>query len=91
MLRSSYDVGNRQLPIEALWFDDGARSVTRALAKQVRARRVRSILSDRRTFRFVVHPRDVDDPRTRHEISELLAELQAEGWRPAGLPAVAAA
>lgn len=91
MLRSYYDIGNRQLPIEALWFDDGARTVTRALAKQVRARRVRCILSERRTFRFVLHPRDVDDPRTRHEISELLAQLQSEGWRPAGLPAVPAA
>ena len=91
MLRSHYDVGNGPLPIEALWFDDGTRGVTRELARQIRARRVRTILSERRPFRLVLHPRDVTDTRTRREIDALLEQLQRDGWRPLGLPAVAPA
>ena len=91
MLRTCYDMGETQLPIEALWFDDGARAVTRAVARQVRLRRLSRILAERRPFRLVLHPRDASDARTCHEIRELLARLRSDGWQPAGLPAVASA
>ncbi len=91
MLRTCYDVGDAQLPIEAVWFDDGTRTVTRALARHVRARRLQRILSERRPFRLVLHPRDAADEPTRYEIGELIARLQGDGWHPAALPPVEAA
>ncbi|MEP7346648.1 MAG: DUF2334 domain-containing protein [Gemmatimonadaceae bacterium] len=91
MLRTSYDVGDASFPIEALWFDDGTRAVTRTLARHVRARRLQRILSERRPFRLVLHPRDAADVRARYEIRELVAKLLGDGWQPGGLPAMAAA
>ncbi len=86
MLRTCYHLGDERLPIEALWFDDGRRAATRAIARQVRRRRLARILAERRPFRLVLHPRDAADAPTRHEIRELLVALQGDGWQAAGLP-----
>ncbi len=69
-------------PSPTIWFDDGERPWRRSAAAWLRGRRLAAILSGNRPFRLAIHPRDVMDQETRHDIRRLLDTLDATGWRP---------
>lgn len=80
---STYD--GPSVPLPALNFDEGARSVKIALGALGRRLLVPKLLRSGQPFRFVLHPDDLTRPATLREIRATLARMQAEGWRPMSL------
>lgn len=76
---SCYD--GASLPMPALNFDEGARSLKIALGALARRLQVPRLLRAGQPFRFVLHPDDLTRPATLREIRATLARMQAEGWQ----------
>lgn len=64
----------------AVWFDDGTRRAVRAIAGQLRRRRVRMLLTAGDPLRVTLHPRDGEDRKVAGEIAALVDSLGAAGW-----------
>jgi uncharacterized protein len=80
----------RRVAAESLWFDDGARRAARTIGAWLRAPRRRALLGGRQPFRLVLHPRDLEQAAVRREIETVGAMLEAQGWTPVSLGALAA-
>ncbi|MGH7714107.1 MAG: DUF2334 domain-containing protein [Gemmatimonadaceae bacterium] len=64
----------------AIWFDDGTRRAVRAIAGQLRRRRIRTLLRAGGPLRVSLHPRDAEDRKAAAEITALVDSLGAAGW-----------
>lgn len=64
----------------AVWFDDGVRKAVRAIAGQLRRRRVRMLLTTAGPLRVTLHPRDACDRKAAGEIAALVDSLGDAGW-----------
>jgi predicted deacetylase len=64
----------------AVWFDDGTRRAVRAVARRLRKRRVRMLVSAGGPLRLTLHPRDMEDRSAAGEIAALVDSLGASGW-----------
>ncbi|MGQ0639611.1 MAG: DUF2334 domain-containing protein [Gemmatimonadaceae bacterium] len=64
----------------AIWFDDGTRRAVRAIAGQLRRRKLRTLLTDGAALRLTLHPRDAEDRHVVSEIAALVDSLGTAGW-----------
>lgn len=78
-------------PVPPLNFDEGARGWKIAPGRVLREGTIAKLLREARPFRFVVHPDDLDHPKTFAQIERTMARLQAAGWTSVGLDALAGA
>ncbi|MDJ1008425.1 MAG: DUF2334 domain-containing protein [Paracoccaceae bacterium] len=77
--------GAGQPPLPPLNFDEGARSWKIGPGRVLRQRLIAKLLKEMRPFRFVLHPDDLDHPKTFAQIERTMARLLAAGWTPIGL------
>lgn len=73
--------------IAPLNFDEGARAPIVAAARLARRRTIADLLSADRSFRFVLHPGDLDHAATMAQIRALARTLAERGWAPLSLSA----
>lgn len=73
----------------AVWFDDGTRKAVRAIATQLRRRRVRMLLTEGGPLRVTLHPRDAADSNAARDIAALVDSLGTAGWTALPLSDVA--
>jgi len=78
-----FGAGARAIP--PLNFDEGARGWKIAPGRVLREVAISRLLRANNPFRFVLHPDDLDHPRTLAQIERTMARLTDEGWTPAGL------
>jgi len=81
--------GGRAVP--PLNFDEGARSWKIAPGRLLRENTIARLLLANRPFRLVLHPDDLDHPKTWAQIERTLARMDTAGWRPTSLDALTGA
>jgi predicted deacetylase len=84
------DFGRGTVALPALNFDDGGRAFMIWPALAVRRVRIGRLLAERRPFRLVLHPDDLDRPAVFAQFRALAERLEAEGWQPLGPDAMVA-
>ena len=83
--------GQTARPVPPLNFDEGARGWKIAPGRILRESLVAKLLRDGKPFRFVLHPDDLDHPKTWTQIERSLKRLLDAGWRATSLDELAAA
>lgn len=72
--------GAAPIPLPALNFDEGERSLPIRLNMALRKGAIRRLLQAERPFRLVVHPHDLAHAATRTQLTDTLQALDDAGW-----------
>lgn len=87
LARDGFDLSNRHIAVPPLNFDEGARAWKIAPGRALRDRQITRLLSAERPFRLVLHPDDLDHPKTFAQFRRTVARLVEAGWTPLPLTA----
>ncbi|MEL7026487.1 MAG: DUF2334 domain-containing protein [Pseudomonadota bacterium] len=85
LARTGLDVGGTHLAVPPLNFDEGSRYWKIAPGRVLRNGQIKRLLGAKKPFRLVLHPDDLDHPKTFAQFEQTVARLEAEGWEPVGL------
>lgn len=82
--------GGHTRPVPPLNFDEGAREWKIAPGRMLRENQIARLLREKNPFRFVIHPDDLDHPKTLAQIARTLARMTRTGWTPISLEEITA-
>ncbi len=81
MLRARLEIGeSTSVPLPALCFDAGDRSLPVAVMRQAREPALRRLMAGGRPFRLTLHPSDPDHAATWAQMKRLVRRLETEQW-----------
>lgn len=73
------------LPVPPLNFDEGERQWKIRPGRVLRAGLIARLMKAERCFRLVLHPDDLDHPKTFAQFQRTVSRLEANGWTPVSL------
>lgn len=85
LARGGFDLPDAQVKIPPLNFDEGERSWKIGPGRVLRDGVINRLMRAGQPFRLVLHPDDLDHPKTFAQFQRTVARLEAEGWTPAPL------
>ncbi len=87
LARDGFDLPDRSVSIQPLNFDEGERAWKIGPGRMLRQSLISRLLKRSEPFRLVLHPDDLDHPKTFEQFKQVVARLEADGWQPAPLSA----
>ncbi|MEM9851757.1 MAG: DUF2334 domain-containing protein [Pseudomonadota bacterium] len=87
LARTGLDLPDRHIPLLPLNFDEGARAWKIAPGRFLRESQIARALHAESPFRLVLHPDDLDHPKTFAQFRRTVARLEGDGWTPCPLEA----
>ena len=85
LARDGFDLPGKNLSALPLNFDEGERAWKIGPGRLLREAVISRFLRTEVPFRLVLHPDDLDHPKTFAQFKRVVARLEGEGWEPAPL------
>lgn len=90
LARNALDLSNSSLPVPPLNFDEGGREWKIAPGRVLREAVISRLLSAEKPFRLVLHPDDLDHPKTFAQFERTVARMTRDGWTPVSIETLTA-
>ena len=87
LARGGLDLPDGHISLPPLNFDEGARAWKTAPGRVLRKSQITRLVRAERPFRLVLHPDDLDHPKTFAQFQRTVARLKADGGTPRPLEA----
>ncbi|MEL7105166.1 MAG: DUF2334 domain-containing protein [Pseudomonadota bacterium] len=87
LARAGLDLPDQHIAMPPLNFDEGARAWKIAPGRVLRKAQIARLCAQKDPFRLVLHPDDLDHPKTFAQFRRAAAQLERTGWTPMPLDA----